>query len=353
MKIFLSLFLVCLFLVFLYACEPTPSYPEMTTEWMPLAESGLEEIRYLYLIPETNALLAGGFPRRDLPGLSVYNPIEKTWAIITDDTPVNQQVSWIASAGEAIFVSFFAGIDNKGTILASHDSGKTFDDVIPLPDDIDPRCFVLPDDNPASMLLGTVNDGLFLTDDGGETWRQPQTPTADPGIQSLAVNSGNSNHILVGVRTGLWKSMDQGENWVSITPRLLSDQYFVVEVTAHPNKENVFTCILRDDMGDAYLYMTKDGGVSWYEIRDGFHADAQPRCITWHPANPEVMFAGTVIDGVYRSDNLGQNWYPINKGLPLENALIIVHRLFPVNDPTLRLYAGLNIHGQVLKLDIQ
>jgi hypothetical protein len=50
-----------------------------------------------------------------------------------------------------------------------------------------------------------------------------------------------------------------------------------------------------------------DGGESWQRIgiNQGMHSDAIVRCLTNHPARPEVIFAGTD-KGLLRSDDAGR-----------------------------------------------
>lgn len=47
-----------------------------------------------------------------------------------------------------------------------------------------------------------------------------------------------------------------------------------------------------------------------------FNHGGRTRTLRFHPTNPDIMFAGSVGGGLFRSDNAGDNWYPITDALP-------------------------------------
>ncbi len=55
------------------------------------------------------------------------------------------------------------------------------------------------------------------------------------------------------------------------------------------------------------LYRLATSGGDWTTLEKGLPANVEVRCVTLHPENPEVVFAGTQ-DGPYRSDNAGETW---------------------------------------------
>jgi hypothetical protein len=338
--------------VFINGCTPSSESPEMTGKWESLDSSGLKEVRSLIHIPETRSILAGGLAEVNMSGISMYDLSQSNWLSSPENIPFNQQVSWLFSRDNSVWASFFMSPEQPGTLRISHDNGKTFMEEIVLPENIDPRCFLVDGTGNQVILLGSVNDGLLISEDGGESWRLPASAISDPGIQCLARNTNRPDHILAGARTGLWESLDGGENWSSITSRIHPLNVFIVDVMAHPLKEDCFVCIYRNNVAEASIVITTDGASTWTPIRQGFYPDAQPRCIAFHPSNPDIMFSGTVMDGVYRTDTLGDTWFPINNGLPLEDNLVIVHRLTAVQGDTPVLYAGLNTEGLVYKLDL-
>ncbi|MCC5809952.1 MAG: hypothetical protein JJU06_06230 [Ectothiorhodospiraceae bacterium] len=97
----------------------------------------------------------------------------------------------------------------------------------------------------------------------------------------------------------------------------------------------------------AGLFLSRDSGTSWQGVDSlNFH----PTRTTWEPAKggfslhsihhcptaPERLYAAVSAGGVYRSDNAGGDWYPINKGVRAENL------------PTGYAESGHNIHRLVV-----
>ena len=77
---------------------------------------------------------------------------------------------------------------------------------------------------------------------------------------------------------------------------------------------------------DAALFRSTDGGTSWEELRGlrehGSGPDWQPgaggmclHTIVLHPTNPDRITIAISAAGVFRTDDAGQSWRPINGGL--------------------------------------
>lgn len=347
-----ALIVVFILMICISGCETRPEHPKMLEHWQSLDSSGLIEVRHLLHIPENQTIIVGGIPQKGVSGMARYDLSLADWITPPEEIPLDQQVSWISKESNSIWASFFKTSDQDGALKVSHDNGTTFSEDIPLPEDADPRCFLIGGNESNQILLGTVNNGIYISDDRGETWRQPQTAISDTSIQCFARNSKQPGHILAGtLANGLFETQDGGENWVSISSRISAGDYLVVDVNSHPLKNDCFVCIYRLQ-GEAFVTITTDGAKTWKPIQEGFYTDIQPRCLAFHPSQPETMFSGTVIDGLYRTDNLGEKWYPINDGLPLKNALIIAHCLIATNQDHPSLYVGLNHSGFVYKLNL-
>ncbi len=347
-----ALIVVFILMICISGCETRPEHPKMLEQWRSLDSSGLAEVRHLLYIPETQSILAGGIPKENMAGIAKYDLSLADWSTSSDEETLDRQVSWISKESDSIWASFFKTSDKSGALLVSHDNAMTFSEYIPLPEDADPRCFLIGGDESNRILLGTVNNGIYISDDRGESWRQPQTPISDTSIQCFAGNKSRPDHILAGtLANGLWETFDGGENWASISSRISAGDYLVVDVNSHPLKDDCFVCIYRLQ-GEAFVTITTDGAKTWKPIQEGFYSDIQPRCIAFHPSKPETIFTGTVMDGVYRSDNLGESWYPINNGLPLKTTLIIAHRMMAIEQNSPSLYAGLSYQGFVYTLNL-
>ena len=64
------------------------------------------------------------------------------------------------------------------------------------------------------------------------------------------------------------------------------------------------------------IMRSEDNGQTWARIgpRRGFAYEASVRCITMHPKQHNILFAGTE-RGLYRSEDRGANWKYIDSAL--------------------------------------
>lgn len=131
----------------------------------------------------------------------------------------------------------------------------------------------------------------------------------------------------------LWRSMDRGETWVAISDDLTrtekrGDVPFGTISTFDESPEVFGQIVVGTD--DGQVWFTPDGGVQWRDVSDGIVRD---RWITRvvsssHDAARLYVTANGYRDDdmtpyVYRSDNLGDTWRSISRGLPTEAVNVI------------------------------
>lgn len=228
-------------------------------------------------------------------------------------------------------------------------------------------------DQPGRLYAGTIPGGLFVSDDGGDTWELNRplwnhpsrggdlfasdassenqwngTPASidygifEPGIHSIIVNPSNHNHLYVAVSTaGVIESTDGGKSWASRNRGMLNDYmpdpesewghdpHFVTSCKAQPQhlwQQNHCGIFYSDNAAKSW------SKVSMPELRVNFGfpiaADANDGRTAWvvpASADSERM----AIDGglfVARTSDGGQSWQTFRVGLPQDNAYDIVLR---------------------------
>lgn len=117
-------------------------------------------------------------------------------------------------------------------------------------------------EEPSSLLIG-LPQGIFQSDDGGESWKPKQQ-----GI-TLTVGEGNAHNTdaitayLLGEQSGLMSSSDFGETWEPLNFTLETNDA-VMQIAVHPENEKFITV----GTSQEHLYQTKDGGENWTKIAE-------------------------------------------------------------------------------------
>lgn len=198
-------------------------------------------------------------------------------------------------------------------------------------------------DEPDVVYAGVEPSALFRSTDGGRTyelvrglWEHPHRKDWFPGGGGLALHTvipdpRDRQRITVAMSTGgVYRTTDGGSSWSpanrGIHATFLPDEepeygQCVHKVAAHPrNPDRMF---LQNHHG---VYRSDDGADNWQSIAEGLPADFGFPMIV-HPHRPEVIYNFPLVadmrrfppDGlcrVYRSEDAGQSWTPLSKGLP-------------------------------------
>jgi photosystem II stability/assembly factor-like uncharacterized protein len=226
-------------------------------------------------------------------------------------------------------------------------------------------------DEPDTLYCGVEPAALFKSTDGGESWSlerglfdHPHRPQWMPGggglcLHTILPDHSNADRMFVAISTGgVYRTDDGGKNWQprnkGIRARFMPpDQQYpewgqcVHKVVSHPaNPDRMF---LQHHWG---VYRSDDAGDSWNDIGKGLPSDfGFAMEIDPHDANTvyiipiesdEFRCTPEAKLRVYRTKNGGDSWEALTEGLPQEDALETILRdnlKADANDPT-GLYFG-------------
>ncbi len=164
---------------------------------------------------------------------------------------------------------------------------------------------------PWDFTSGGPGSGLYITYDGGKTWKKKGEadglPKGDFGRLGLAISRSTPNRIYALVeaaKNGLYRSDDGGEKWTLVTndPAIATDRpFYYNEIYVDPKNENRIYKL------SAPLSFSEDGGKSFKVLAspDQVHSDHHAFWI--HPENPGLIIEGND-GGLAISRDHGKSW---------------------------------------------
>ncbi len=191
--------------------------------------------------------------------------------------------------------------------------------------------------DPQRMRIAVSTAGMYVTDDGGATWRPSNHGVRAEFLPAKYPEFGQCVHKVVQAKQkpqrmflqnhwGLYRSDDGGENWKDVANGVPSDFGFAMAI--HPGDPDCAWIVpLESDgfrctpEGKLRVYRTRNAGKKWeplakglpqkdaYEtvLRDALAVDAE---------DPVGVYFGTRNGKLFGSSNEGKRWSTLADGLP-------------------------------------
>ena len=196
---------------------------------------------------------------------------------------------------------------------------------------------------PEHFYFGSVNGGVWETNDAGRTWKPIFDSQPIGSIGAIAVSESNPNVIYAGsgeadMRSdisqgnGMYKSIDGGKSW---SQSGLTDSQQIGDIIVDPaNPELVYVA----GLGHPYaanaergVFRSSDGGKTWKKVL-GPDDDTGAIDLAFEPGNPRVLYAALwatrrtpwsvyppsngPTSGLFKSTDGGEHWTQLANGLP-------------------------------------
>jgi photosystem II stability/assembly factor-like uncharacterized protein len=218
----------------------------------------------------------------------------------------------------------------KGGIFRSSNSSNWTATNAGLPT-IDIRCLAV---NPTNnyLFVGTSGAGIFRSIDNGENWKSVNIGITNLTIQTLYIDA--RGYILAGTPGGgVYSSKDNGENWTPINLGSVRVEYTNNNTNVNTINTALPNTVIRSLVSyitstnnyifagtDDGIYLSSDRGKNWYA--KGLIGKAVMSLLIYQTEENYYIFAGTD-DGIYRSSDNGDNW-DLKKSENTVNSLITI-----------------------------
>ena len=222
--------------------------------------------------------------------------------------------------------------DNQGNLLFSGDRGQTWQQLATL-DNIGAIQAVAFSPNFTSdrtFWVGTEQEGIWQTVDGGVSFAQVNNGIRDRAIVSLAISPNYETDSTILASTwhqGVFRSTDGGKSWQKSSQGLTKDgqaerpnfnrpHFSDLSISqSYSQDQTVFIA------GFDGLFKSTDGGRIWREVNTLSSNIIVGLGVSPDYQNDSTVAVTTYLGGAYISHDQGVTWTTINKGLEKDNLL--------------------------------
>jgi photosystem II stability/assembly factor-like uncharacterized protein len=183
------------------------------------------------------------------------------------------------------------------------------------------RCLALDPEDPYTLYVGTSDEGIFKSEDGGGSWEK-LSGVEHPRVTAVAVSAADGAVYAGTEPSALFVSRDGGASWRelagmrnlpsaptwSFPPRPWTSHVRAIALSyTDPN-----LLVVGIELGG--VLRSTDGGETWQDQRPGAQADCHS--LFAHPRAPELLYeAGG--GGFAQSTDFGQSWESADGGMDL------------------------------------
>ena len=199
-------------------------------------------------------------------------------------------------------------------------------------------------DDPATWYVGVGSGGVWKTENAGTTWTSLFDGQGSYSIGSIGLDPSDPNRVWVGTGEnnggrhigygdGIYKSNDGGASWENMG---LKESEHISKIIVHPEDPDTIWVASQGPLwspgGERGVFKSTDGGETWENtLASGEYTGATDMMID--PRNPDRLYAamwqhhrtvaawvgGGPESGIWKSEDGGETWDELKKGLPKGN----------------------------------
>jgi len=263
----------------------------------------------------------------------------QSWDLLWQYTEVDDAL-WSVEVDPADSERLFVGMGDytstEGRIYRSEDRGETWQKVL----DLDPsnnldagfisHIAFNPTDSDVMYATTGIGDycgggdpgdpdavsyGIWKSIDGGTTWFTVTTGLEDMTVSHLVIDPTDPQTLYAGVGCvdddvylpgNVFKSVDGGARWQRLD---VSPVDPITRLALHPeDPQKVYA------MGYGGVFYSEDGGAHWMKLDENFKSAVYTFFYehAFAPDDPDTMVVGTYAGGIIKSIDGGRNWFEIN-----------------------------------------
>jgi len=195
-----------------------------------------------------------------------------------------------------------------------------------------------------TVYVASASGGVWKTENEGTSWEPIFDRAASASIGDIALDPSNPDVLWVGTGeanifrssqsgSGIYKTNDQGKTWSFMG---LENSLTISRIIVHPQNSNVVWVAVSGNEWtpnkERGVYKTTDGGKLWEKILYVNELTGANDLVI-HPTNPDILYATTWQrirkkwndprnepgydgSGIWKTTNGGDDWSPVNNGLP-------------------------------------
>src|SRR5918998_1360788 len=181
------------------------------------------------------------------------------------------------------------------------------------------RCLAVDTKDPDTLYVGTSDEGLFKSEDGGGGWEKI-SGIEHPRVTSVAVSPVDGAVYAGTEPSTLFVSRDGGASWLELEGLKNLPSAPTWSFPPRPWTSHVRAIALSFEDPDLIVagielggvVRSEDGGESWQDQRPGAYADCHT--LATHPSAPDVVYEAAG-GGVAQSEDFGESWIVADAGI--------------------------------------
>lgn len=168
--------------------------------------------------------------------------------------------------------------------------------------------------NPSRMYAALEVGGAARSLDAGKSWEiTNRNFTGDVDLMDLhgvAVGAPDSKAVFISNRTGVWRSLDQGDNWENLHLERFSPIIYSRGVRVSPDDPNTLYACVGGDFGSEKggLMRSADLGDTWQRIDKGITSDSTTFGVAINTQHPEQVYFCSRRGQVFGTHDSGASW---------------------------------------------